>query len=145
MAAILSFRDLDAWNVAMELLIATYALAGRLPASERYELSAQLRRSAVSIPSNIAEGHSRGSGAYRAHVRIALGSTAELDTQAEAAIRLGFISQDTARPVVELIARVGQLLHALDRSLKAKRIAQLGSALAFFGLAIAAGVLRVLR
>jgi four helix bundle protein len=56
MGEIVSFRDLDAWKVAMDLVVAIYSLAAKLPATERFELSAQIRRAAVSIPSNIAEG-----------------------------------------------------------------------------------------
>ena len=91
MDKILSFRDLDAWKAAMDLVVSAYLVAGRLPATERFELAAQMRRAAVSIPSNIAEGHASGPGGrYRHHVRIALGSLAELDTQLELAVRLRF-------------------------------------------------------
>ena len=55
-----SFRDLDAWKVAMDLTVLSYAIAKRLPPSERFELSAQIRRAAVSVPSNVAEGQSCG-------------------------------------------------------------------------------------
>jgi hypothetical protein len=79
MSQILSFRDLDAWRAAMELVATAYSLVGKLPVTETYGLSAQMRRAAVSIPSNIAEGHAGGPGArYRHHVRIALGSLADL-------------------------------------------------------------------
>lgn len=89
MAQILSFRDLDAWKAAMNLVLAAYDAAHQLPPTERFELSAQIRRAAVSIPSNVAEGQASGPGArYRHHVRIALGSLAELETQIEIASRL---------------------------------------------------------
>ena len=69
-----SFRDLDAWNVAMALAVNCYRVAKRLPAEERFELSAQIRRAAVSVPSNVAEGHASGSdGLFSRHVRISLG------------------------------------------------------------------------
>ena len=74
MAAIVSYRDLEAWKAAMNLLLAAYAVARQLPQTERFELSAQMRRAAVSVPSNIAEGQATGPGGrYRHHVRIALG------------------------------------------------------------------------
>ncbi|MEP6918081.1 MAG: four helix bundle protein, partial [Acidobacteriota bacterium] len=57
MAAVVSFRDLDAWNAAMDLVVTTYGLARQLPSTELYGLAAQIRRAAVSIPSNVAEGH----------------------------------------------------------------------------------------
>ena len=69
-----SFRDLHAWQAAMELTLFSYSLAKRLPLTERFELSAQVRRSAVSVPSNIAEGQSYGAdGRYLHHIRIAQG------------------------------------------------------------------------
>jgi four helix bundle protein len=73
-------RDLDAWQSSMDLVILAYGVAGALPDSERYGLSAQMRRAAVSIPSNVAEGHAfrTNSRAFRRYVRIALGSLAEL-------------------------------------------------------------------
>ena len=78
MSQIVSFRDLDAWKAAMDLVMAAYDVAHQLPTTERFELAAQIRRAAVSIPSNIAEGQATGPGGrYRHHVRIALGSLAE--------------------------------------------------------------------
>ena len=81
-----SFRDLDAWTAAMDLACAAYDIAERLPPTERFELASQIRRAAVSIPSNIAEGHACGlRNRYRNHVRIAAGSLGELATQVEIA------------------------------------------------------------
>src|SRR4029079_17412187 len=97
-AEIVSFRDLDVWNVAMDLVVTTYGVVERLPASEQFALSAQMRRAVVSIPSNIAEGHSGGTdGRFLHHVRIARGSLAELETQLEAALRLHFVSAEEAK------------------------------------------------
>lgn len=81
MQKVLSFRDLEVWQRGMDLVIAVYHATEVLPQSERYGLTSQMRRAAVSIPSNIAEGHARRSdGAYLNHLRIALGSQAELLT-----------------------------------------------------------------
>ena len=89
---ILSFRDLDTWKRAMDLAVVSYGLAGRLPSTERFELSSQIRRAAVSIPANIAEGHAGGSvGRCIHHLRIALGSLGELQTDFEIALRLRFL------------------------------------------------------
>jgi four helix bundle protein len=124
MAAIVSYRDLEAWKAAMNLLLAAYAVARQLPQAERFEMSAQMRRSAVSIPSNIAEGQATGPGGrYRHHVRIALGSLAELDTQLEAVRRLEYLSEEALRVVAEHLARTGRLLHGLDRSLRRRHFA----------------------
>jgi four helix bundle protein len=124
MAAIVSYRDLEAWKAAMNLLLAAYAVARQLPQAERFELSAQMRRAAVSVPSNIAEGQATGPGGrYRHHVRIALGSLAELDTQLEAVRRLEYSSEEALRVVAEHLAQTGRLLHGLDRSLRLRHFA----------------------
>jgi four helix bundle protein len=119
MDKILNFRDLDAWNAVMDLVVTAHALAGKLPASQQYELAKQMRRAAVSIPSNVAEGHTSGPGGrYRHHVRIALGSLAELDTQVELAVRLQFLQQESLGTVMRELTRTRQLLHGLVRSLR---------------------------
>jgi len=83
------YRELVVWQKAMSLAEAAYAVAGLLPDSERFGLSSQIRRAAISVPSNIAEGHERRSRAeYRRFIAIACGSLAELETQLELANRL---------------------------------------------------------
>jgi four helix bundle protein len=100
-----------------------YQLIRKLPAAEMYGLSAQMRRAAVSIPSNIAEGHAGGRGArYRHHVRIALGSLAELDTHLEIAVRLGFLSPPERATAAAQLTRTRQLLHGLARSLEREKL-----------------------
>ena len=119
MAKIESFRDLTAWQKAMTLSAGSYGFTVAFPREERYGLTAQIRRAAVSIPSNLAEGHNRRSRqAFANHVSIALGSQAELETQIELAVRLQFASQDSATPVQALAAEVGRLLHGLVRPLE---------------------------
>ena len=118
MAKISSFRELEVWQMAMELVIDCYTATERLPAGERFGLVREIRRSAVSIPSNIAEGHNRHStNAYLNHVNIALGSHAELDCQLEIAVRLNYLRSSDLVEVVERVTRVGQMLHGLQRSL----------------------------
>ena len=119
MDRIKSFRDLLAWNAAMDLVVTTYELAEKLPRSERFGLGAQIRRAAVSIPSNIAEGHAGGARQrYLNHVRIAVGSLAELDTQVDLAVRLAFLSAEDVACAAQQLTRTGQLLHGLARSLQ---------------------------
>lgn len=133
MNTIVSYRDLEAWKAAMDLLLAAYAVARQLPQIERFELAGQVRRAAVSIPSNIAEGQATGPGGrYRHHVRIALGSLAELDTQLEAVRRLAYLSEEALRVAAEHLAQTGRLLHGLDRSLRRRQFAI--SCLALCGL-----------
>ena len=120
MTRIKSFRDLEVWQAAMEVALACYDLTKRSPTSEQYDLTNQMRRAAVSIASNIAEGHQRSRAAYVNHVQIALGSLAELETQLELARRLRFCREEDA-PALQLpVDRTGQLLHGLLRSLRSQ-------------------------
>ena len=132
-----SYRDLDAWRVSMALCLLAYRAARELPASERFVLSSQLRRAAISIPSNVAEGQGCGEdGRYIHHVRIALGSLSELGTHFEIARRLGMLPDKLNVEVEEHLARTGQVLHGLLRSRLRKRRQTAGASalLACFGL-----------
>ena len=94
MTPIISFRDLEVWRASMDLALEVYKVTTGFPTDERYGLTSQLRRAGVSVPSNIAEGHARKSdGAFLNHVRIALGSLAELGTQLEIATRLTYLDE----------------------------------------------------
>src|SRR5436190_22601042 len=85
-----TYKDLTVWQKSMDLVVAIYTLTEGFPKSEMYGLTAQMRRSAVSIPSNIAEGRRRGSRKdYRQFLIVAYASGAELETQVEIAKRLG--------------------------------------------------------
>ena len=109
-----TFRDLDAWRMGLENVVAVYRIARLLPADERFVLSAQMRRAAISIPANIAEGHARRSGrAYLNHLNIALGSQAELETEIEVARRLDFIDAISFDEMDRMAGRLRPLLHAL--------------------------------
>ena len=117
MQTITSYRDLEAWQLGMDLAEAVYALTRIFPREELFGLTAQLRRPAVSIPSNVAEGHRHRGTAYRRYVVIALGSHAECETQLELAIRLKLAPPHKVDSVAQLATRVGQVLHGLARSL----------------------------
>jgi four helix bundle protein len=118
MAQILSFRDLDVWQNGMDLVEHCYKLTRSFPPEERYGLAFQIRKSSVSIPSNVAEGHERRSrSVYRNHVCVAAGSCAELDTQIEIAQRLSFLSEKDARYTLGRVTSLGRQLSALIRSL----------------------------
>ena len=119
MKKIESFRDLDAWNVGMETAVRLYGVLRRLPAEERFELASQMKRAAVSVPSNVAEGHALGMPTrYRYHVRVALGSVAELSTCIELCRRLNYIDLKTAEKAEADLTRTRQLLHGILRSLR---------------------------
>jgi four helix bundle protein len=117
MPKIQSFRDLIAWQKAMDLADMIYDLTEHFPSREHFGLAYQLRKSAVSIPSNIAEGTRRKTPGYVHHLVIALGSHAELDTQCELASRRRFLTPADRKRVQELIAEVGRVTHGLARSL----------------------------
>ena len=120
MQTIRSFRDLDVWNAAMDLALAAHQLAANLPTHQKFELASQIRRSATSIPSNIAEGHAyRSDRVFLRHIRIALGSLAELETQIEVAIRLKYLAQNGELLLRSNIDRTGQLLNGFRRTLRA--------------------------
>jgi four helix bundle protein len=114
------FRDLLVWQEAMNLAVMVYRITSHFPKEETYSLTAQARRSAVSIPSNIAEGDARNSSREQYHLLgVAAGSLAELETQLELAARLEYLRVDPA--TTRQLQRVGMLLHALRRSRKTKR------------------------
>jgi four helix bundle protein len=122
MGTIRSFRDLEAWQAAMDLVMTTYAIVKELPAAERFELGAQLRRAAVSVPSNIAEGNACGPRRrYLNHLRIAIGSLAELDTQLDIATRLQFLPPSGTVRAQQQVNTTARLLHGLVRSLRMPR------------------------
>jgi len=109
-----SFRDLDAWQLAMNLAVLVYGAVRNLPESERFGLSTQIRRAAVSVPSNVAEGQACGEdGRYVHHLRVAIGSLGELSTQIEIAARLSMLPPAIASETEEHVARTGQVLHGL--------------------------------
>jgi four helix bundle protein len=115
------YRDLEAWQQGMDLVEACYRLTTSFPRAEIYGLTSQIRSAAVSIPSNLAEGHSRRStGAYVNHVSIALGSHGELETCIEIAVRLGFLPAAGVTGVVAQCDSVGRLLYGLHKSLVRK-------------------------
>jgi four helix bundle protein len=116
-----TYRDLETWQACMDVLVETYQLTRKLPGCERFGLTSQMQRASVSMPSNVAEGWARSSTlVYINHVDIAIGSHAELETCAEAARRLHFVSDDEFWRYMAPLDRAGQLLNGSLRSLKAK-------------------------
>ena len=102
-----SYRDLDVWQLAMDIVIQIYRVTRAFPNEERFGLIAQVRRAAVAIPSNIAEGRNRlGAAEFRRFVSIARGSVAEVETQLTVAVALGFVG---AGEIASLCARLDEL------------------------------------
>lgn len=111
------YEKLDARKVGMELTDLVYRHARSFPKEEQFGLASQMRRSASSIPSNIAEGSSYGPIGNARHLRIARGSSYELRTQIEVAQRQGFVKAEDANHLATLAKRSSQLIEGLLRSL----------------------------
>ncbi len=120
--AIQGFRDLQVWQSGMNLVVDIYRLTELFPSQERFGLSSQIQRAVVSVPSNIAEGHTRYHlNEYLQHLSIALASLAEVETQVEIAQRLGYISQEQATEPLNQASAPGRQLNALRTSLSKRR------------------------
>ncbi|PYO44309.1 MAG: diversity-generating retroelement protein bAvd family protein [Gemmatimonadetes bacterium] len=117
--SIRGYRDLEVWQKAMDLVELCYRVTRQYPITERYGLCSQSRRAAISVPANIAEGQGREHlGDYLRHLSIANGSLMELETEFEAARRLGLLSETEFTLVAKRCGEVGRLLAGLIRSLK---------------------------
>jgi four helix bundle protein len=114
-----SFRDLIAWQRAMDLAAAVYEVTRSWPREEIYGLTAQTRRAAVSVMANIAEGKGRtGSREFLHHLSIADGSLAEVEAHLLLAQRLGFLDETTMAPLLQQIAETRRLVRGLIRGLR---------------------------
>lgn len=113
-----NYKDLLVWQKGISLAKAVYNLTKNYPSDERFGLVAQMRRAAVSIPSNIAEGQARRTtGEFVQFISNAEGSAAELDTQLILSVELGFCAKATALPIYELLEEERRMLNALRRKL----------------------------
>ena len=113
-----SYKDLVVWQKAIELAKIVYELTRDFPAEERFGLVSQMRRAAVSIPSNIAEGQARRTtGEFVQFISHAEGSSAELETQLILAVELSFCAKKSGLPAYERIDEIQRMLNALRRKL----------------------------
>lgn len=109
-----NYKELKVWQKSMDLVEKVYALTLSYPKEEKYGLISQIQRSAVSIPSNIAEGAGRNSNKeFRNFLGIANGSINELSTQMELSIRIGYLKQDEVMDVFNLIAEIQKMNFSL--------------------------------
>ena len=117
-AAVRSFRDLRVWKAAMDLVEQVYLLTQTFPKHELYGLAGQMQRAAVSIPSNIAEGHTRAySKEYLHHLSIARASLAELQTQLEIALRLKYYPPEKMSQLIDQADSLGRQMSSLWNAL----------------------------
>lgn len=123
MPTINSYRDLTVWQKSVDLVMSIYGLTEKFPAAEMYGLTSQMRRSAVSIPSNIAEGRRRGSRKdYLQFLRIAYGSGAELETQLTIAEKLSFGDKTDYNKIVDLLDEVMRMLNTMTGKLQTYKL-----------------------
>lgn len=113
-----SYRDLIVWQKSMHLVTLVYSLTSEFPENEKFGLTSQIKRSAVSIPSNIAEGYGRNyKKDYSRFLQIARGSLFECQTQIEIAFNLNFISPNNCKQINELSIEVEKMLNSLINKL----------------------------
>ncbi len=121
MSKITSYQDLRVWQEAMDLVEAIYQMTEQMPTAEKYGMTQQMRRAAVSIPANIAEGHgSSHRKVYLNHLSIAKGSLMELETYLILTRRLKLLKGENVQTIPNRLQRVGRQLSGLIRALKQK-------------------------
>ena len=114
-------KKLQGWRKAMDLVVEVYKVTAAFPSEERFGLSAQMRRAAVSVPSNIAEGAARGSTKFfGSSLQIARASLSELDTQIVVAVRLGYFTQAVADDLNEAADEIERILNGLIAATRRK-------------------------
>ena len=119
MSSIKSYRDLIIWQKSITLVKLIYLVTQGFPSTEQYGLTNQLRRSAVSIPSNIAEGYGRNStNDYKRFLQIAIGSLYELETQIEISFQLNYISQSQNDEIKILCVEIDKMIYSLIQKIK---------------------------
>lgn len=117
-----SYRDLEVWQKAMNLVVDCYQITKGFPKSEVFGLASQLQRAAVSIAANIAEGRARQhTKEFLQHISIAYGSLAEMETHIHIAKRLSYISEDQLQEMLKKASEIGRMLNGLRKSLHNKK------------------------
>ncbi len=116
-----NYRDLRVWQSAMDLVVLVYEISEKFPSKEMYGLTSQIRRAGVSVPSNIAEGHTRESTKeYLHHLSIAQASLAEVETQIEIAFRLKYCAQEELDKIPSHSTSLGKQLYSLRNALQSR-------------------------
>jgi four helix bundle protein len=117
-----SFRDLLVWQKGMDLAVMIYDISEKLPSRERFGLIRQMQRAAVSVPTNISEGHARKrTGHFLHHLSIAAGSLAEVDSLLEMCVRLQYVHPIEVKVAFERIQELGRMIEGLIQKLESKR------------------------
>lgn len=123
MARVQSYKELILWQKSMLAVNQVYSVVKKLPKEELYGLTLQIRRSAVSIPSNIAEGQTRNhTNEFIQFLSIANGSRAELETQLILCIQLGYLHEEEIKEILDSLAEIGKMIHKLIFRLSNKNV-----------------------
>ena len=118
MVKVKSYKDLIVWQKAMDMTELLYCIAKKLPKEETYALSDQMRRAAISIPSNIAEGFGRNSKKeYLQFLYIANGSICELETQLTLCVRINYLEENEIQPIISLLSEIGKIIMTITKKL----------------------------
>jgi len=113
-----SYRDLEVWRKAMRLAKEIYRATLGFPTEEKFGLANQIRRAAVSVPSNLAEGHARGSSAeFSRFILISMGSVAELETQILLSADLGYLADEVTSQLLDELDHIGKMLRGLSKAI----------------------------
>jgi four helix bundle protein len=121
MSALRSYRDLEVWRRSIDLVEAIYRASSAWPSDERFGLTSQIRRAAVSVPSNIAEGAARrGTREFLQFLSIAKGSLAEVETQLTLAGRLGYLPAAAEEMLLGSAPEIGRMLAGLTKALRTR-------------------------
>ncbi len=115
---VLSYRDLEVWKRAVAFVSTIYQVTARFPAHEQFNLTSQIRRAAVSIPANIAEGSMHSTKGFLNHLRIARGSLAELDTFMEICRNLAYLTSEEYQALTQEMHEIRRMLFGLERTLR---------------------------
>ena len=117
-----SYRDLDVWQRSMRLAKRVYQVTQKFPGDERFGLTNQLRRAAVSVPSNLAEGHARfGAAEFSRFTSITMGSVAEIETQILLSNDLSYITSEMTQEVLGELDAIGKMLRGLAKASQRRR------------------------
>ena len=118
MAKVSSYRDLIVWQKAMDMTESLYRKVKKLPKEETYALGDQMRRAAISIPSNIAEGFGRNSKKeYLQFLYIANGSVSELETQLMLCVRINYLKESEIQSILTLLSEIGKIIMTITKKL----------------------------
>ncbi|MCB1317823.1 MAG: four helix bundle protein [Leptospiraceae bacterium] len=121
MSKLKSYQDLEVWKKSIDWVEKIYLISANFPAAERFGLTSQVRRAAVSVPSNIAEGAARsGTGEFLQFLSVASGSLAEVETQLILAGRLKMLPEPEMQQLLEQAGEINRMLSGLKRSLRSK-------------------------